>query len=830
MRRIASIKNAWPYTGSSDSDMGAALNPNDPILYDHEHSYSTYSMPHSAVDASTPTSSEYENSINGEIDDETLTLPSTPISYADDDLLHGGIADNKGANEFDQDELNMGIQVEMEHTDDLELAKEIAMDHLVEIPDYYSRLLNMENEAKKELTSAAKILHEGGFLISKYASSLQIGSSILSVDKNSKLDNVFCDYDVINSKAFGDIRYANLGRKFDAFHIFDKIESSFDYQLALENIYAHLRPQSFGYIKVASINIDVDKLSNMIRQVGFNIKNADLNIDDSMFEFFVEKSENDKIASVEISDSNGKICAEFVCDIASSHKEKIDGLQVYARLNSNAGLLFEYKKPQDVLYHMGSVAYPIDIIFIDKSGSIKKIANNIQPNTIGTFGCAQVKYVLEIPGGASDLIGLSTSHIVSIDRGISSNTLQSIDEYGTKAILTYPSNKKSASTALFGGTSVLQINHSDAMEKFASTAVDIISQSHTAKKLIAINFDEILFSKESSMRLYYATDKYTDSDKLSLSYDGKARMLCKNAFDSEFIDINTSEAIDDVNCLNNMSCCAIAGLKNSLSNMMQLSSENLLNLKKISAMLNNSESKLIFVTNSEKNLNMVHSLISNKLAPYIKLSNLIDSDIIRVNPLSSDSECANYISEKYSNDNVSYIKISDAAKKVAGIPVPDEIKNLAKQAQKSFVEAQQISEDLLSNFEKNVSEYEKNTGNLQAIANSKGEYVQSCKRNAGIAKKLLLAIRAGIKVMNEIKDISTTAEIIDSLALSSKLMSENAEAVFDLVNKIESADFFVQLTDATTKFSKSNEDLQSNLQRMIQYIDSNVLGLLVISR
>lgn len=830
MRRIASIKNAWPYTGTSDSDMGAALKSNDPMLYDHQHSYSTYTMPSSATDASTPTSSEYENSINGEIDDETLTLPSTPISYAKDDLLQGGKADDNSSDDFDKHELNIGIEVEMEHTNDEKLAKEIAMDHLAEIPDYYSRLLSMERDAKAELNSVANILHEGGFLISKYASSLQLGSSVLSIDKNSKFDNAFCDYDIINSKTFGDIRYANLGRKFDAFHIFDNIESSFDYQLALENIYSHLRPQAFGYIKIASVNFDVDKISNIIRKVGFNIKNADLNIDDSMFEFFVEKSENDKIASVEISDSGGKICAEFICDIASSHKEKIDGLQVYARLKSNAGLLFEYKKPQDVLYHMGSVAYPIDIIFIDQVGSIKKIASNIQPNTIGTFGCAQVKYVLEVPGGTSDLIGLSTSYAVSIDKGISSNTLQSIDDYGTKAILTYPDNKKSASIPLCGGVNLLQINRSDAMQKFASTAINVISNYPTINNIVAINFDDILFAKNSSIRLYYSTDTYTESDKLSLSYDGKARFLCKNAFDSEFIDIDTIDAIDDVDSFDKMSCCAVAGLKNSLSSMMQLSTDNVMNLKKISAMINDAKSKLVFVTHSDRDLRIIHSLISNKIAPYVKNSNLINSDIIRINSLCSDSECANYISEKYGNDNVSYIKINDISKKTAGIPVPDEIKNLAKQAQKSFVEAQQVSEDLLSNFEKNVSEYEKNTSNLQAIANSKGEYVQSCKRNAGIAKKLLLAIRAGIKVMNEIKDISTTAEIIDSLALSSKLMSENAEAIFDLVNKIESADFFVQLTDATAKFSKSNEDLQSNLQRMIQYIDSNVLGLLVISR
>lgn len=44
-------------------------------------------------------------------------------------------------------ELEMGLKVEREHTTDPEKAREIAMDHLVEFPDYYSRLDKMEKEA-----------------------------------------------------------------------------------------------------------------------------------------------------------------------------------------------------------------------------------------------------------------------------------------------------------------------------------------------------------------------------------------------------------------------------------------------------------------------------------------------------------------------------------------------------------------------------------------------------------------------------------------------------------------------------------------------------------
>jgi hypothetical protein len=52
--------------------------------------------------------------------------------------------------DFIMDQLEKGIKVEMEHTDDPEEAKTIAKDHLVEIPDYYDRLEEMEAEAEKE--------------------------------------------------------------------------------------------------------------------------------------------------------------------------------------------------------------------------------------------------------------------------------------------------------------------------------------------------------------------------------------------------------------------------------------------------------------------------------------------------------------------------------------------------------------------------------------------------------------------------------------------------------------------------------------------------------
>ena len=50
------------------------------------------------------------------------------------DILMGGEADEHTPDDFEQEALEEGAEIEMEHTDDKEVATEIAMDHLTELP------------------------------------------------------------------------------------------------------------------------------------------------------------------------------------------------------------------------------------------------------------------------------------------------------------------------------------------------------------------------------------------------------------------------------------------------------------------------------------------------------------------------------------------------------------------------------------------------------------------------------------------------------------------------------------------------------------------------
>ena len=55
--------------------------------------------------------------------------------------LPGGVGDETPTSNVDPTQLSIGVQIEMEHTNDPDIAKEIAMDHLTEDPEYYTKLV-----------------------------------------------------------------------------------------------------------------------------------------------------------------------------------------------------------------------------------------------------------------------------------------------------------------------------------------------------------------------------------------------------------------------------------------------------------------------------------------------------------------------------------------------------------------------------------------------------------------------------------------------------------------------------------------------------------------
>lgn len=81
-------------------------------------------------------------------------------AYMKKDKIEGGLADNKSCQDIADKwgvpledikaQMEMGVKVEMEHTNDKDISIEIAHDHLWEFPDYYTALEEMEKTLKKK--------------------------------------------------------------------------------------------------------------------------------------------------------------------------------------------------------------------------------------------------------------------------------------------------------------------------------------------------------------------------------------------------------------------------------------------------------------------------------------------------------------------------------------------------------------------------------------------------------------------------------------------------------------------------------------------------------
>lgn len=79
---------------------------------------------------------------------------------------------------FDKTQLEKGTNVELEHTTSINMARQIAKDHLMEFPDYYDRLEVMErpdfwtlvehNKQGKEITTIpCKVCNKGVIIYDK---------------------------------------------------------------------------------------------------------------------------------------------------------------------------------------------------------------------------------------------------------------------------------------------------------------------------------------------------------------------------------------------------------------------------------------------------------------------------------------------------------------------------------------------------------------------------------------------------------------------------------------------------------------------------------------
>jgi len=99
--------------------------------------------------------------------------------------------------------------------------------------------------------------------------------------------------------------------------------------------------------------------------------------------------------------------ARFSIEVADDSAERGQGLMHREKMAASAGMLFVYERPQRVSFWMRNTLIPLDMIFMDETGTVTRIHENAVPlDETGIPGGDQVQFVLEINGGLAGRLGI----------------------------------------------------------------------------------------------------------------------------------------------------------------------------------------------------------------------------------------------------------------------------------------------------------------------------------------------------------------------------------------------------------------------------------------
>jgi hypothetical protein len=111
------------------------------------------------------------------------------------------------------------------------------------------------------------------------------------------------------------------------------------------------------------------------------------------------------VTTVTVDSDHGPI--KFKVEVAGDQQSQEYGLMNRKTMAPDAGMLFDFHRPQCQIFWMKDTILPLDIIFIRSDGSISSIAGNAVPySTTQIPSMEPVRAVLELIGGRSAALGI----------------------------------------------------------------------------------------------------------------------------------------------------------------------------------------------------------------------------------------------------------------------------------------------------------------------------------------------------------------------------------------------------------------------------------------
>ena len=126
------------------------------------------------------------------------------------------------------------------------------------------------------------------------------------------------------------------------------------------------------------------------------------------------------IKNLEIINDTGKLIKYHV-EIAKTSEEQAEGLMYRLELKKNGGMLFLFDNEKKASFWMKNTLIPLDIIFINKNGSINKIYKNTIPKSLKRIiSKGKVLAVLEINAGEANKNNIGYRSFINLENFISS--------------------------------------------------------------------------------------------------------------------------------------------------------------------------------------------------------------------------------------------------------------------------------------------------------------------------------------------------------------------------------------------------------------------------
>jgi uncharacterized protein len=98
----------------------------------------------------------------------------------------------------------------------------------------------------------------------------------------------------------------------------------------------------------------------------------------------------------------------FSVELAVTDEERERGLMFRKHLPEGQGMLFDFKREQEVSMWMENTYIPLDMIFIRRDGRIWRIAENTEPLSRAIISSdGPVLAVLEVIGGTAKKLGIA---------------------------------------------------------------------------------------------------------------------------------------------------------------------------------------------------------------------------------------------------------------------------------------------------------------------------------------------------------------------------------------------------------------------------------------